>query len=76
MTEADVRTWMPGDNLYNNAVFVPRSLPDGDYTLEMALVDAATREPKIKLAIAGVEPDGWYPMGTIKVSAAASSATQ
>ena len=67
MTNADVRTWMPGDNLYNNAVFVPRSLPDGDYTLEIALVGSGTREPKIKLAIAGVQPDGWYPMGTIKI---------
>ena len=76
MTDADVRTWMPGDNLYNNAVFVPRSLPDGDYTLEIALVDAATREPKIKLAIAEVESDGWYPMGTIKVSTADPSAKQ
>ncbi len=74
MTNADVRTWMPGDDLYNNNVFVPRSLPDGDYTLEIALVDAATREPKIKLAIAGVEPDGWYPMGTIKISTAEASA--
>ncbi len=76
VTNADVRTWMPGDNLYNNDVFVPRSLPDGDYTLEIALVDAATREPKIKLAIAGVEPDGWYPMGTVKVSTMASPASQ
>ncbi|MFZ1944675.1 MAG: hypothetical protein WAU43_13720, partial [Acidobacteriaceae bacterium] len=60
-------------NLYNNAVFVPRSLPDGEYTLEIALVDAATHEPKIKLAIAGVEPDRWYSMGTIKVSTDATA---
>jgi Domain of unknown function (DUF4832) len=70
MTDVDVRTWMPGDNLYNNAVFVPRSLPDGEYTLEIALVDPATRAPKIKLAIAGVQADGWYPMGTIKINTA------
>jgi hypothetical protein len=65
MTDADVRTWMPGDNLYNSSVFVPGDLPAGDYTLGIALVDPSTREPKVKLAIAGVEPDGWYPMGTI-----------
>jgi hypothetical protein len=70
VTDADVRTWMPGDNLYNNTVFVPRSLPDGDYTLDIALVDSTTHEPKIKLAIAGVEADGWYPMGAIKISIA------
>ncbi|MGO8718550.1 MAG: DUF4832 domain-containing protein [Acidobacteriaceae bacterium] len=71
VTDADVRTWMPGDNLYNNSAFVPRSLPDGDYTLEIALVDPTTRQPEIKLAIAGVEPDGWYPLGAIKLSTAA-----
>jgi hypothetical protein len=73
VTNADVRTWMPGDNLYNNSAFVPRSLPDGEYTLDIALVDSATHEPKIKLAIAGVETDGWYPMGTIKISTAVNS---
>jgi hypothetical protein len=73
VTDADVRTWMPGDNLYNNSVYIPGSLPDGDYTLEIALIDPATREPAIKLAIAGIETDGWYPMGTIKVATAAKS---
>jgi len=67
LTGADVRAWLPGDNLYNNAVFVPANLPDGDYQLEIALVDAATERPKIKLAIAGVDPDGWYPLGTIHI---------
>lgn len=67
LTGADVRTWLPGDNLYNNAVFVPWNLPDGTYTLEIALVDAQTREPKVKLAIAGREADGWYPLGQIKL---------
>ena len=67
VTDADVRTWMPGDTLYNNSVFLPASMPDGEYQLEVALVDPATREPKIKLAIAGRNPDGWYPLGTVMV---------
>ncbi|MGH9616061.1 MAG: DUF4832 domain-containing protein [Acidobacteriaceae bacterium] len=74
VTGADVRAWLPGDNLYNNSVFVPRSLPDGDYTLELALVDPATLQPKIKLAIAGVGADGWYRLGDIKVSTAGDAA--
>jgi hypothetical protein len=68
VTGADTRTWMPGDTLYNNAVFVPASLPDGDYKLEIALVDPLTNQPKIQLAIAGKESDGWYPMGSIKIA--------
>ena len=67
VTDADVRTWLPGDNLYNNSVFVPASMPNGDYRLEIALVDPANRQPKIKLAIAGRDPDGWYPLGKIGV---------
>ncbi len=65
---ADVRRWLPGDNLYNNSVFVPASMPDGDYQLDIALVDLAARQPKIKLAIAGRESDGWYPLGEIHVN--------
>ena len=68
VTGADVRTWLPGDNLYNNSVFVPASIPDGDYKLAIALVDPGSRKPKIKLAIAGREADGWYPLGTIHVA--------
>jgi hypothetical protein len=69
LTGADIRKWLPGDNLYDDAVFLPADLPLGDYDLSLALVDPATREPKVKLAIAGLEPDGWYPMGRLKVSA-------
>jgi hypothetical protein len=67
LTGADIRTWLPGDSLYNNSVFIPANLPDGEYTLSVAIVDPATRKPKVKLAIQGVEPDGWYRMGKIEV---------
>lgn len=66
-TDADVRTWLPGDNLYNDSVFVPASLPDGNYILEIALVDPVNNKAAIKLAIAGREADGWYPLGSVKV---------
>ena len=67
VTDADIRTWLPGDSLYDNAVFVPAELPAGEYELAVAIVDPRTREPKVKLAIAGVGPDGWYPMGKVNV---------
>jgi len=69
LTDSDPRSWMPGDNLYNNAIFIPGSLPDGNYKLDIALVDLDTHKPKIKLAIAGMEPDGWYPLGEVKLKA-------
>lgn len=67
ITGADIRTWMPGDNLYNNSVFIPADFPDGDYTLSVAIVDPFTHQPKVKLAIQGMQSDGWYSMGKIKV---------
>ncbi|MGH9585530.1 MAG: DUF4832 domain-containing protein [Acidobacteriaceae bacterium] len=67
VTDADIRKWLPGDNLYNNSVFIPADLPDGDYDLSIALVAPATRKPAIKLAIQGVGADGWYSMGDVTV---------
>jgi Domain of unknown function (DUF4832)/Beta-galactosidase len=66
-TAADIRTWVPGDVVYDNAVFVPADMPAGEYDLAIALLDPQTREPKVKLAIAGVEPDGWYTLGKLRV---------
>jgi hypothetical protein len=66
-TDADVRTWLPGDTVYDNAVFVPAELPAGEYDLEIALLDPISRQPKVKLAIAGLQPDGWYALGKIRV---------
>lgn len=67
VTGADIRQWLPGDNVYDGAVFLPADLPAGEYGLAIALVDPATRAPKVKLAIAGAAPDGWYPMGKVSV---------
>ncbi|MHB1699366.1 MAG: DUF4832 domain-containing protein [Acidobacteriaceae bacterium] len=69
-TKADIRTWMPGDSLYNESVFIPADLPDGNYELSIAIVDPTTRQPKVKLASEGLEPDGWYRLGEVKVQQA------
>ena len=67
LTDADIRGWLPGDNLYDHAVFVPADMPPGEYALGLALLDPLTQKPKVKLAIAGIEPDGWYNLGKIRV---------
>jgi len=68
VTEADVRSWLPGDIVYDDAVFVPPDLAPGDYELDLALLDARTGAPRVKLAIAGRQDDGWYPLGRIRVT--------
>lgn len=66
-TAADLRKWLPGDAIYDDAVFLPFDLKPGSYELSIGVLDPLTRKPKVKLAIAGVTADGWYPLGAIEV---------
>jgi hypothetical protein len=66
-TKADITAWLPGDNLYDETVFVPLDMPAGDYDIQIGIVDPHTGIPSVKLAITGLEPDGWYQLGKIKV---------
>ncbi|HZK60656.1 MAG TPA: DUF4832 domain-containing protein [Anaerovoracaceae bacterium] len=67
ITDADITTWMPGDNLYDDAVFVPIDMPEGVYQLQIGIVDRQSHEPKVNLAIAGRTPKGWYSVGKIEI---------
>jgi len=67
LADADIRAWLPGDVIYDDAVTVPPGLAAGQYEIAIALVDPETRRPRIQLAIEGREPDGWYTMGKIRV---------
>ena len=67
VTDADIRRWLPGDSLYDDGVFIPADMPAGEYEVAVAIVDPDSREPKVRLAIAGAAADGWYPMGRIQV---------
>ncbi len=66
-TDADIRNWLPGDNIYDSAVFVPPDLSPGNYALSLAIVDPMSHAPRVKLAIAGIADDGWYPLGAIRI---------
>lgn len=67
ITDADIRKWLPGDIVYNNAVFVPDGTPAGAYAIQVGIVDPVTHEPKVKLAIEGITSDGWYQLGQISI---------
>jgi hypothetical protein len=66
LTDADVTSWLPGDNLYDSAVFVSGKIPSGRYDLDLAIVDENV-QPKVKLAIEGGRDDGWYRLGELRV---------
>ena len=67
ITDADITTWLPGDNLYDDAVFVPLDMPSGIYQLQIGIVDRQSHEPKVNLAIEGRDKEGWYPVGNIEI---------
>ena len=67
ITDANIRTWFPGDNLYDDAVFIPMDMPSGNYNLQIGIVDRQSHKPKVNLAIEGRDADGWYSLGKIDI---------
>jgi len=63
----DVRKWLPGDAVFDGTIHIPEALTPGSYRLRVALLDPRTGKPAIKLAIEGLEPDGWYGLAPIEV---------
>ena len=66
-TDADLRSWLPGDNLFDAAVEVPEDMAEGQYELDIGVLDQRGQRPVVKLAIGGRRPDGWYNLGKINV---------
>jgi hypothetical protein len=60
----DVRKWLPGDTLVEEALAIP-NLPPGRYRVQAGLLDPRTHQPAIALGIAGRAADGWYDLGEI-----------
>ncbi len=67
ITKANIKTWLPGDNMYDDSIFIPLDMPAGDYELQVGVVDRQTHEPKIKLAIEGRDNEGWYTIGNVAI---------
>jgi hypothetical protein len=63
----DVRTWLPGDAVWDGNIYVPDDLALGEYRLRIALLDPRLLKPAIRLAVEGREADGWYALGTLTV---------
>ena len=66
-TGARVRDWLPGDAVFEDPLYVPDDLKPGPYRLRVALLDARTLTPAIRLAIEGRQEDSWYDLGAITV---------
>jgi hypothetical protein len=67
ITDADINSWFPGDNLYYDAIYVPWDMPAGSYQLQIGIVDRQSHEPRVNLAIEGRDTEGWYSLGEIEI---------
>ena len=63
----DVKTWLPGDAVFDGPLYVPDDLQPGKYRVRLAMLDPRTGKPAVQLAIEGRQPDGWYQLGEITV---------
>jgi hypothetical protein len=66
-TDAVVKEWLPGDNIYDQSLLVPDHVAEGTYKLQIAVVDRINYEPRVNLAIEGRMDDGWYQLGQIEI---------
>jgi uncharacterized membrane protein len=51
----------------HDSITLPADLAPGDYTLAIGIVGEESETPVVRLAIAGRDQDGWYPLSTLKV---------
>ena len=65
-TGADLRKWLPGDQVFDGALYVPETIAPGAHRIRVAILDPRTGRPAIRLAIQGRQSDGWYDLGAIE----------
>ena len=61
----DLRKWLPGDAVFDGNLHVDDQLKPGQYKVRIGILSPRTGKPAIRLAIEGLEADGWYDLGEI-----------
>ena len=56
----DITEWLPGKHHLNLSLIIPEETKPGRYNLAVALMDPYTNEVAVKLAIEGLDTQGWY----------------
>ena len=51
----------------HDSITLPADLAPGDYTLAIGVVGEKSETPIVRLAIAGRDSNGWYPLSTLKI---------
>lgn len=53
--------------MYDNAFFTPRDMSPGIYEVQVGIIDAVKGIPRVKLAIEGMDKEGWYTLGKTEI---------
>jgi len=68
MGKNSIKGWLPGKKEVVETINIPRETNPGLHGLAVAIVDAATKKPSIRLAIDWHTRDGWYPLSQIEIT--------
>jgi len=66
-SEASIKGWLPGEIKISESFDLPDNIKPGHYELAIGVVEPGTKNPAVRLAIAGRDEDGWYPLSAIEV---------
>ena len=66
-TDIDITGWLPGVHRVEVEIEPPDDMPAGTYEIRLAFLDPYTRKPRIKLAVEGLDDDGWYRLSRVEV---------
>jgi len=66
-TDWPVREWLPGRHVQSAQMQLAESLPPGRYLVYFALLDPFTKVPAVKLAVDGLDAQGWYSWTSFEV---------
>ncbi|MFQ6099602.1 MAG: DUF4832 domain-containing protein [Armatimonadota bacterium] len=67
-TGADLTKWLPGRHEFRCRLALPTDVRRGRYDFRLAFLDPATNAPRIRLAITGLQVDGWYRVSSVEVT--------
>ncbi|HRY47595.1 MAG TPA: DUF4832 domain-containing protein [Candidatus Paceibacterota bacterium] len=63
-----IRGWLPGRQQTESMLRLPASVPSGRYTLAIGVVELVHKRPSVRLAIAGRDTEGWYPVSHLEIA--------
>jgi hypothetical protein len=66
-TDISIKGWLPGPRAVPATLVLPNDLAPGSYDLAIGVLEPGTETPAIRLAIAGRDGDGWYPISQCEV---------